>query len=261
MLYWTQIPFVRIIIPFVFGIILQKYLQLDLSIYWSLVFCLLLLVQYIFFSKNYKLRYHFGVSVFITFLLTGAAIHKHFNSRTHSSLISNNVETKWEGLVIEKSSTNGKTNKLLCKVNKYFDSTQYQKNFKVIAYVPDTSKLDVGDVFLTQSIFKEIPKNTIPNIFDYSEFLANRKIYYQTYFKGNKLIEKQKSLTSFAAQLRNSIVKIYEKAGLTDQQLGVIIALTLGNKSYLDYETRNYFAKAGAMHILAVTGLHVGIEF
>ncbi|NNE54598.1 MAG: ComEC/Rec2 family competence protein, partial [Flavobacteriales bacterium] len=44
-------------------------------------------------------------------------------------------------------------------------------------------------------------------------------------------------------------------------RIGVVAALTLGDKSQLDKDTRNAFAMAGAMHVLAVSGLHVGILF
>jgi ComEC/Rec2-related protein len=46
---------------------------------------------------------------------------------------------------------------------------------------------------------------------------------------------------------------------LTGQELGIAQALILGDKSLLDNEIRNAFTATGSMHILAVSGLHIGL--
>ncbi|MCX8487376.1 MAG: ComEC/Rec2 family competence protein [Crocinitomicaceae bacterium] len=46
---------------------------------------------------------------------------------------------------------------------------------------------------------------------------------------------------------------------LTGQELGIAQALILGDKSLLDNEIRNAFTATGSMHVLAVSGLHIGL--
>ena len=68
-------------------------------------------------------------------------------------------------------------------------------------------------------------------------------------------------LKQLAYNLRNKLLNIYAKAGIEAENLAVLSALTMGYKDLLDQETRRVFAASGAMHILAVSGLHVGILF
>ena len=51
----------------------------------------------------------------------------------------------------------------------------------------------------------------------------------------------------------------YEQMGITGRELGTLSALTLGYREDLDKDIRRSFSAAGAMHILAVSGLHTGI--
>jgi len=46
-----------------------------------------------------------------------------------------------------------------------------------------------------------------------------------------------------------------------DEELAVISALLLGYKDLLDRETIMIYSSSGAMHVLAVSGLHVGIFY
>ena len=46
---------------------------------------------------------------------------------------------------------------------------------------------------------------------------------------------------------------------LKGKELAIAQALILGDKSLLDQEVKNSFTNTGAMHVLAVSGLHIGI--
>ena len=48
---------------------------------------------------------------------------------------------------------------------------------------------------------------------------------------------------------------------ITEQDLAVVAAMVLGDKSALDKETKDSYSRSGASHILAVSGLHIGIIF
>lgn len=51
----------------------------------------------------------------------------------------------------------------------------------------------------------------------------------------------------------------YAELGISGQELGTLSALTLGYREDLDQDIRRAFSAAGAMHVLAVSGLHTGI--
>lgn len=64
-----------------------------------------------------------------------------------------------------------------------------------------------------------------------------------------------------ALQLREKIVGLYERLGFSGDELSVLSALTVGDKSGLDYSLKELYATVGASHVLALSGLHLGIFY
>ncbi len=60
---------------------------------------------------------------------------------------------------------------------------------------------------------------------------------------------------------QHSVYERYKAAGLSGDALATTAALTLGYKDDLDPQLKSHFQKAGAAHILAVSGLHTGILY
>ena len=57
------------------------------------------------------------------------------------------------------------------------------------------------------------------------------------------------------------MLAILADKGLDGDELAIVSALLVGYKHYLSADQVNAFASAGAMHVLAVSGLHVGIVY
>jgi competence protein ComEC len=57
------------------------------------------------------------------------------------------------------------------------------------------------------------------------------------------------------------MLKQYAHLGIEDQAYAVLAAMTLGDKSEIDKETKNVYSVTGASHVLAVSGLHLGIIY
>jgi len=68
-------------------------------------------------------------------------------------------------------------------------------------------------------------------------------------------------LLVLAEKTRDRLLDIYRRNGLEGDAFDVLSALTLGYKKSLDPETRQLFSSTGAAHVLAVSGLHVGIVY
>ena len=61
----------------------------------------------------------------------------------------------------------------------------------------------------------------------------------------------------YKSNIESKLVSLHVK----QQDYAVIAAMALGDKSALDSNTRNSYSISGASHILAVSGLHIGIIF
>ncbi len=60
---------------------------------------------------------------------------------------------------------------------------------------------------------------------------------------------------------REEVEKKMKDLHIEEQDYAVIAAMTLGDKSALDQETKDSYSIAGASHVLAISGLHIGIIF
>jgi competence protein ComEC len=64
-----------------------------------------------------------------------------------------------------------------------------------------------------------------------------------------------------ALELRNQLVSTLSDKGLEHQELAIVSAMTLGDKSLIDKDLRIDYSRAGASHVLALSGLHLGIIY
>jgi competence protein ComEC len=122
--------------------------------------------------------------------------------------------------------------------------------------------LKVDDELLINTLFHEIsaPKN--PYGFNYKKYLENQQIYHQIYLENSQFINFKKTnitIKGIAATIRNNIDKALVKNGFKNNELAVIDALLLGQRQNISADLLQNYSGAGAIHILAVSGLHVGI--
>lgn len=62
-------------------------------------------------------------------------------------------------------------------------------------------------------------------------------------------------------RFRRVLSRMYEKWGLAGNTLAVVTAVTLADRTMLESEVRDVFSATGTSHLLAVSGLHVGILY
>lgn len=125
------------------------------------------------------------------------------------------------------------------------------------------STVIVDDEIVFIGKLEEIPPPRNPHTFDYKGFLAKNGIQYQFRAKneGQLLIKDRptRTLYGFANELRDHIISNLEKQKFGSDEFSVIQALILGKRDAISTNTFDDYKDAGAIHILAVSGLHVGI--
>ena len=120
----------------------------------------------------------------------------------------------------------------------------------------------VDDQFYVPADFKIISAPSNPYQFDYKTYLARQGIHQQLFVTNSQwkpLEESSFSVLGFAATIRNNVQQSLQKYSFSTNSLGIINALLLGQRQELSKELLEDYANAGAIHILAVSGLHVGI--
>ncbi|MDR0728730.1 MAG: ComEC family competence protein [Prevotellaceae bacterium] len=109
-----------------------------------------------------------------------------------------------------------------------------------------------------------IPPPGNPDEFNYQKYLARRKIFASAFvqrghyhFDNNLSFWKNIQYAPLHWQWWG--LETFFDSPLGEKEYAVLAALTLGNKQWIDDDLRNSYVAAGAMHVLAVSGLHVGI--
>ncbi|MEM6396734.1 MAG: ComEC/Rec2 family competence protein [Bacteroidota bacterium] len=144
------------------------------------------------------------------------------------------------------------------------DQLQRSSGRALVYLSPNTasSTLQVGDRLLVQADFKPIQPPLNPGSFDFRSYWADQYIYHQTFLRSDadwQLLDRQTlSWRERASALRENWIDGF-RPHLAPDELAVAAALVLGKRDLITEDLRSAYADTGAVHVLAVSGLHVGI--
>jgi len=160
--------------------------------------------------------------------------------------------------IYKRLKSNSFYHKFLARVN-----TANSKNVSgiLLVNVDTTSQLKIDDVLYVNTELHEIKKPLNPHQFNFKEYMYTQQIYHQAFLnKKNTLkLKPQKSLYGIARTIRGRINKTLKEYLISEENLSVVNALLLGQRQGISKDTYKSFTKSGAVHILAISGLHIGL--
>jgi competence protein ComEC len=124
------------------------------------------------------------------------------------------------------------------------------------------NRLKVDNLLFTKPDFKEINSPLNPHQFNYKNYLAKQGIHQQLFLENHQFKKvgfSAFSLKGISAKFRNHVEESLKKYNFKADELAVINALLLGQRQDISKELVSDYSRAGAIHILAISGLHVGI--
>ncbi len=271
----NQLPLLRVLFAFVLGIVLQ--INFPYPTGWAIIVSAagFLLAAFIWFNKklnrNFRFRWIFGL-----LLLAAVFSFGNFYAQMRSDrqipdhYMSVPQVNGYAGVITEQIHEKVKSFKCVCEIRyiKTEGGGWRKSSGKLLMYFKKSAaaaNLRYGDMIYFVQPPQEInpPKN--PEEFDYKEFLSFHNIFRQVYLKENSWIRISENeafmLRSIAIDWRDRMVEIFKKAIKRKQEYSVASALILGYEDDIDAELINAFASAGALHVLSVSGMHVGIIF
>ena len=259
------------LLPFlVSGILLGNFFKVEteisgLVVLVSLVF---LIVSYLLGKQRFATNNHFGVLVVLSVFFIGVLIvnlHEQKNWSSHYSKFERLGPFKdynFQLRVIEVL-------KPSLYQDKYFVETlslnDKPVSGKILLNVDKNTLapiLKVDDLLYINTPISEIPRPLNPHQFDYRHYLKKEYVYHQIHTEHPNFLVKESdhpSIKGLAAIIRRVINERLEMHRFSKDQLGIINAILLGQKQDLSKNLYQQYASAGVIHILAVSGLHVGI--
>ncbi len=259
-----KIPFIWLIIPFIIGIISIEFIQTTFLFSFCLLIIFLSLVSLTFINTKIKTNIYIKISfVFCCFLFAGStliSIDSKKNNLLNSSKKNQN-DNNYIGTIIEYSLT--KSGYLKCIINCRNTINPNSKPGKKLVFIQDHLKnveLKENSTILFYGKFNKIKNIGYPGEFDSEKFWITKGIYEIGFVtpENVKLLKKGTTTITSPTYVRNILTKLL-KSVLSGQELALANALILGERSLLTNETTQQFSNTGAMHILAVSGLHIGI--
>ncbi|MBP6424219.1 MAG: ComEC family competence protein [Flavobacterium sp.] len=263
-----QFPLARVTLVFIVGIIFAYYFQPSPNLVFTSLFLATLLLGGFYFWRNKKpllIRY-FGFTVFGLAFIIGVStqtIHNASNRQNHFSKTQNVFEQRHTFTVVlnEKLKSNIFNQRYVASVDQ-IDNTKCSG--KILLNIKKDSlhhPFIIGNRLQIQGDLHHNSRPKNPNQFDYGSYLRNKQIYGQLYadatdIKVSTLVKKD--IWYYAAQIRNTIIDNLRRDGFHSTELNVAVALILGQQQDIDPEIIQDYQYAGAVHILSVSGLHIG---
>ncbi len=146
------------------------------------------------------------------------------------------------------------------------DSTWQPAVGKLMAYFPKDDSLfslAYGEELLIRGRPQLVPPPTNPRAFDYRAYLLTQGVTHQHFLRAHTFEKtgqwRGNYAVHWAGKARAWCVAQFHRYLPVAESRAIVLALVLGVKNELDNALREVYAGAGAMHVLAVSGLHVGI--
>ncbi|AXF33848.1 MULTISPECIES: DNA internalization-related competence protein ComEC/Rec2 [Bacillus] len=99
---------------------------------------------------------------------------------------------------------------------------------------------------------------TVPGAFDYNEYLYRQHIHWNYSVTSIQNCSEPENFKYKVLSLRKHTIS-FTNSLLPPDSAGIVQALTVGDRFYVEDEVLTAYQKLGVVHLLAISGLHVGI--
>lgn len=243
-------PFLGIGISSIIGIVISYYLQIDMII--SFVFLIIVFLGFIFAVYKDRANTLFILALSMVISMTGTSY------KLSTSTLMKTTETPLNvvGIVDKVVSEGENQSKYILKVA--LAGVSEKTMLKIIG----DSNLELGDQIKFSGIFKIPMTNTNPKLYNYRENLISKDIYTSVNIKKDEIIEVDKNSRNIKYKIRSAFrlrVESTFNKYLDNKNSDLMKGIILGDYSYLDEDYLKAYREIGLAHILAVSGLHIGI--
>ncbi|MBX2920652.1 MAG: ComEC/Rec2 family competence protein [Chitinophagaceae bacterium] len=272
---WKEAPFIRLLVPFAAGIILQWYAAPGIHILFISGVCLAgaLIVSFLF--KGYFLYQHkwiIGVIVMLLAMVQGMIITHYKNVQHRQEWLGNTCtdSTIIIASLAEPLVEKNKSYKALADVYTISEAnciTRSKGNI-LIYFSKDSSlpnKVHYGSSILFKKNLQRIQSSGNPGAFDYSRYSLFQDITHQVYLAPGDFMVSSVMLQPRYAQwlqtCRTAVLDILKKHIPGKREAGVAEALLIGYRNDLDRDLVQQYSNTGVIHVIAISGMHLAMIY
>jgi len=260
---------IKLTIYLIIGILIGYFITIPISLIFYIlgVGLFIFSLSYFISKKQFIPTIWFGVMAYTLTIVIGTFIVNIHNQKNHSTHYSNNINLEHDSInnitfrIREVLKPSYYSNKYIIDILETNDQTT---SGKLILNTPKDSiiNLKVDDIFITKSVFQEINAPLNPGQFNYKNYLQKQYIYHQLYVSKKELLKinsNSRSIFGIAHRIRQHINLKLQTYPFKPDELAIINAILLGQRQDISEDVYTSYTNAGAVHILAISGLHIGI--
>lgn len=253
-------PSIRLLVPLVAGIVMGWYLPIShLEWIWAFIFLSwVILVGVLFLNK--RQNWLFGVALNIFLICCGYLLTSWQLENTNYSF----SDEPDNYIAVVKGQPQEKPRTYLLPSDVYGPDEKSHRFLLYIAKDEASACIIRGDTILLKTKL-QAPSNENTGDFDYVNYLKRKGISGTAYIAAKDWqIKGHNSHVSWIQQLqdfRSIVTEKYKSLGFEGDAFAILSALTTGMKEDLSDEIREVYSVAGVSHVLALSGLHIGLIY
>ncbi|WOD44381.1 ComEC/Rec2 family competence protein [Hwangdonia lutea] len=243
-------------------------ISIRLSLYITGTLFVLLSVFFFIARKQFIKTIWFGITASILMVFIGILTTSFHNQKNFSNHYSKFISVEKDSLetvtfrIREVLKPGNYYDKYVIDILKIKDETVSGKSLLNIQKDSTQPALKVDDIIIGNIAFQNLIHPLNPHQFDYKKYLEKKYIYHQIFTKNTSLLKASSdrhTLFGIADNIREHINLKLAPYDFKPDELAIINALLLGQRQDISEAVYTSYTNAGAIHILAVSGLHVGI--
>jgi competence protein ComEC len=275
MIFLSQVPFLRILLPFMAGIGFWLISRQDSPqlIYVADIYLICALLYFLLVKSTQTIsKFLFGLSVQTFLFFSGWLLCNYTNEKQNPinyTHVLTDSTTSYLGYVSEIPVEKTKSIKAEITLQQIKSKGVWQNTCgKIIVYFEKIDKaknLETGNNIVFTGKLQDIQAPLNPHEFDYKAYLNVRNIFHSVYLREENWAvydsEEKFSLFNLSQKIRRHLLDTYRASGLEETEFAMVAALVLGYDDEIDRPLLNAYSHTGTLHVLSVSGLHVGVIY
>ena len=257
-------PFLRLYAPLCAGVIVAEAAPPLTAVAWTLAALSAAVMTLRLFRKSYFSDVLFGTAIILFLFAAGILLRTGEKARTSELSERRQLVTVRLSGYPEKRNASWSFRARIISVTED-DSVRHARGSLMLWFMSDTlpSEWKPGDQMTLRLKPRRVENNGNPCEFNYRRYLEGQGIKQMAFFRAADIIDYRndgrRTVRESSLIAAHAMTGAFRRAGLSGEELGLVTALTIGDKELLDKEQLTSFSRSGAMHIMAVSGLHVGM--
>ncbi|NND14759.1 MAG: DUF4131 domain-containing protein [Eudoraea sp.] len=253
---------IRLTAALILGILLGKHIDFPVGI---LLFVLVLGLGFLGFTYNQKKRssnYTFEVTSLILVFALGVltiSLHKPQYQRQHYAMLQEELPETYAVKITASLRPGNFHNRYLAKL---IPVSSTAMRGKLLLQCPDSIQLTIDDELVIWKPWRPISPPQNPGQFNYARYMEDQGVYARIVLKPSdymKLPSSGKTMNGAIGIVRNNLSKKLQELPLEEHTIDIMQAMLLGQRTNMDSTLYTGYKDAGAVHLLAISGLHIGI--